>query len=80
MNLGYILKLRRECPFKICVCSVTSGPLSSSEGHLGILFEAWQGKRDTSQCEAGDPGSLSNCHSDIGIPINFHDELCIVSF
>ena len=27
----------------------------------------------------GDPGSLSICHSDIGIPINFQEESGIVS-
>ena len=35
---------------------------------------------DTSQGEAGDPGSLSCCHSDIGIPINFQQESGIVTF
>ena len=78
--LGYILQLQREWPFKICVFSVTSGLLSSSEGHLGIPLEAWQGKRAASQCEAGDHASISNCPSDIGVPINFHDESGIVSF
>ena len=29
--------------------------------------------------EAGDPGSLSSCHSDIGIPINFQQESVIVT-
>ena len=41
------------------VCSVTSGLLSSYEGHLRNLFQAWQGNRDASQGEAQDPGSLS---------------------
>ena len=36
-NLGYILELRREWPFKTQVCSVTSGLLSSYEGHLRNL-------------------------------------------
>ena len=30
-----------------------------------------QGNTDASRGEAGDPGSLSSCHRDIGIPINF---------
>ena len=40
-NLGYILELQWGWRFKTCVCSATSGLLSSCEGHLGILFEAW---------------------------------------
>ena len=50
------------------------------EVHLRNLFEAWQANRDASQGEAGDPGSLSRCHSDIGIPINFQEESGIVTF
>ena len=61
-------------------CAATSGLLSSFEGHLGILLEAWQGNRDMSRGEAGDPGSLSSCHSDIGIPIDFQEESGIVCF
>ena len=57
-----------------------SGLLSSCEGHLEFLLEAWQGNSNASQGEAGDPGSLSSCHRDIGIPINFQDESDIVSF
>ena len=34
MNLGYILDLRRGCPFEIGVCSVKSGHLSRNEGQL----------------------------------------------
>ena len=37
----------------------------------GIFLQAWHGNTDTSRGEAGDPGSLSSCHSDTGIPINF---------
>ena len=33
-----------------------SGLLSSYEGHLRNLLEAWQGNTDTSRGEAGDPG------------------------
>ena len=47
-NLGYILELRWGQPFKTRVCSVTSGLLSSYEGHLGNLHEDWQGNRDAS--------------------------------
>ena len=43
------------------------------EGHLRIHLEAWQGNREISRGETGDPGSLSSCHRDIGIPINFHE-------
>ena len=70
-NLGYILELQWRLPFKTHVCSATSGLLSSCKGHLRILLDAWQSNRDTSRGEAGDPVSLSSCHRDIGIPINF---------
>ena len=40
-------------------------------GHIRNHHKAWQGKTDSSRGEAGDRGSLSSCHSDIGIPINF---------
>ena len=33
-NLGYILGLRRGCPFETAVCSVTSGRLSRYEEQL----------------------------------------------
>ena len=33
-NLGYILELRRGCPFETGVCSVKSGHLSRYEGQL----------------------------------------------
>ena len=77
---GYILKLQSGWPFKTHVCSVTSGLLSSYEGHLRNLIEDWQGNMDASRGEAGDPGSLSSCHSDIGIPINFQQDSGIVTF
>ena len=69
--LGYVLELRRGWPLKTRVCSVTSGLLSRYEGLLTNLLEAGQGTRHPSGGEAGDPGSLSSCHSDIWIPINF---------
>ena len=53
---------------------IDSGLLSSYEGHLRNLFEAWQGDRDASLGEAGDTGSFSSCHRDIGIPNNFQEE------
>ena len=40
MNLGYILELRRGCPFETGVCSVKSGHLSRYDGHRGKLNEA----------------------------------------
>ena len=36
-NLGNILKLRRGWPFETRICSVTSGLLSSYDGHLRNL-------------------------------------------
>ena len=79
-DLEYILKLRRGWPFKTRVSSAMSGLLSSCEGCLGILLKAWQGNRDASLSEAGDPDSLSSCHRHIGIPINFQDESGMVFF
>ena len=79
-NLGYILEFRRGWPFKIRVCSATSGLLTSCEGLLCILIEAWQGNRDASRGEAGEPESLYSCHRDIGIPIYFQEESGIISF
>ena len=80
VNLGYILEFHRELPFKTRVCSATSELLSNCKGHLGILLEALHGNRDASRSEAGDRVSLSICHIDIGIPINFQEESVIVSF
>ena len=78
-NLCYLLELQRGWPFKTRVCSETSGLLSSCQGHLGILLEAWQGNRDDCLCELGDPVSLSIYHSYIGIPINYQEGSGIVS-
>ena len=77
--MGYILELQRGWPFKTRVCSVTSGHPSSYEGHFMNLLEAWQRNTDTSCGESGGPGSLSSCHSDIGIPINFQEDSGIVT-
>ena len=60
--------------------SVTSGLLSSCRGYLGTILEAWQGNRNASRGEAGEPGSHSSCHRHIGVPINFQEELGIGSF
>ena len=79
-NLGYILELRRVRPFKTRVCSATSGLLSSYEGHLRNLHEAWQSNTDASQGEAGDRKYLSSFHSDIGVPINFQQGSGIITF
>ena len=78
--LGYIFELRQGWRFKTHVCSVTAGLLSSCEGHLRILLEAFNGNRDASRFEVGDPVSLSSCYRDIWIPINFQDESGIISF
>ena len=78
-NLGDILKLQRGWTLKTHLCSATSGLQSSHEGHFRKLLEACQGNTDASQGEAGDPGSLSSCHSDIGIPISFQQESGIVT-
>ena len=57
-----------------------SGLLSSYEGHLRNLLEAWQVNMDGSRSEVGDPVSLSSCQNDIGLPINFQEESDIVNF
>ena len=54
--------------------------LSSYEGHLRNLFEAWQANINAPRGEAGDPGSLSSCLSDIGIPIHVQEELGMATF
>ena len=70
-NLGYTLVVGRGWPFKTCVHSAMSGLMSSYQEHIGNLLESWQGNRDASLVETWDPGSLSMCHRDIRIPINF---------
>ena len=47
-NLGYILELRRGCPFETGVCSVKSGHLSRYEGKLRNVNYAWQDNTDAS--------------------------------
>ena len=80
LNLEYILEFQRAWPFKTRVCSATSELLSRYGRHLTKLHEAWQVNTNASLAEAGDPGSLSNCHSNIGIPIKFQQESGIVTF
>ena len=36
-HVGYILELRRGCPFSTGVCLEKSGPLSRFDGHLGKI-------------------------------------------
>ena len=79
-TLGYIFKLHWGWPFKTSVCSAKTGLLSRYERILRNLFEAWQGNKNALQCQSGDPGSLSTCHRDNGIPINFQEESGIVTF
>ena len=79
-NLEYIPELRRGWPFLTRFFSATSGLLSSYDGHLSNLNDAWQDITDASGGEAGNQPSLSSWHSDIGIPINFQEESGIVTF
>ena len=60
-------------------CSATSGLLSSYEGHIRTLHDAGQCNMNASLCDTGDRGSLSSCHSDIGIPIHFQQESGIIT-
>ena len=62
------------------VCSAMSGLLFSNKGQLSNLLEAWHCNRDALRGEAGDLLSLSCCHRDIGIHINFQEESGIVTF
>ena len=57
-----------------------SGLLSSYEGHIMNLLQAWHCNTDASRGEAEDLVFLYSCHSDIGIPINFQEQLGIVTF
>ena len=45
-------------PFKIRVCSVTTGLLSTYEGYVRNLQEAWHSNMDASRGEAGDKGTF----------------------
>ena len=79
-HLVYILELWRGWPFETRVCTMKSGHLSSYEGHRGKLNYAWQENTDASGSEPGGQASLISWHSYIDIPINFHEESCIISF
>ena len=76
----YILELQQGWPFETRVCSAKSGHLSSYDGHHGKLNYAWQENIDASGGEPGGQASLIRWHSYIGIPINIHEELGIVTF
>ena len=58
-NLGYILELRRVCPFETGVCSVKSGHLSRYEGQLRNVIYAWQDNTHTSVSYVGVQVSFS---------------------
>ena len=77
---GIFSSYSRGCTFKTRVCSVKSGLLYSYDRHLRNLNYAWQDNTDASGGEAGDQASLSSLHIDIGIPINFQEELGFVTF
>ena len=77
--MGYILDLRRGWPFITLVQQRQDSCLVVRDT-IGILLEPWQGNRDASRGEAGDPGSLSSYRRDIGIPFNFQEESSIISF
>ena len=79
-NLGYILDLKLGWPFETPLCSAKSGLLSSYDGQLRNINEAWQDNTDTSGGEVGDQVCLSSFHRDIGIPINFQEESGLVTF
>ena len=79
-HLGYILELRQGWTFKIRVCSAKLGLLSSYDGTLRNLNWAWKDNTDASGGEAGGKASLVSWQSDIGIPINFHEESGINTF
>ena len=60
------------------VFSATSGLLSSFQGDLEIVLYSWQGSRDASRFEEGDPESRSGCHCYIEIPIDSQGESGII--
>ena len=57
-----------------------SGLLSSYDGHLRNLNEAWQDNTEASVGEVGNQASFSIWHSYIGVPIKFQEESGIVTF
>ena len=76
----YILELRRGWTFETRVCSAKAGLMSSYDGHLGKLKQAWQKNSDASRGEASGQASLISWQSYIGVPINFHEESGIITF
>ena len=78
-NLGCILELLQGEPLTTFVFSATSVLLSSEDGHLRSLNQAGQNNTDASGGEAGDRGSLSIWHSDVGTPIHFQEDSGIVN-
>ena len=61
-------------PFETVVCSVKSAHLSRYEGHLRNVNWAWQENTDASGSKCGFRSLFLVRNSDIGIPINFHEE------
>ena len=65
---------------RLYLFSDISGVEFTYEGQLRNLFEAWHVHMDGSRYELGEPGTLSSCQSDIGIPINFQEGSGIITF
>ena len=59
---------------------MTSGLLSTYDGHLRNLNYASQDNTEASGGEAGDQVALSSWHSDIRIPIHFQEGSGTVTF
>ena len=76
----YVLELEPEWPFKTRVGSATSGLLSSCEGHLVILLEAWQDNGYASRFEVGDQVSLCSCQCDTVTHVSFPKDSAFGSF
>ena len=75
--MGNMFELRQGWPFTICVFSATSGLLFIYKGHLRNLFEAWQGNRDPSRGEAGDPFEIMSW-VDIDNSTSFQIEMSLI--
>ena len=57
-----------------------AGHLSRYDGHPRNVNEAWQDNTHTCGSQVGYQVSFSSRRSDIGIPINFHEESGIITF
>ena len=79
-HLMYILELRRGWSFETRVCSAKSGLLSTYDAHLRKLNYAWQENTYASGGDLGGQASFIIWHSNIGIPINFHEASGNVTF